>query len=145
MAEITACLLPPAALPGFWAYLVPHIEAALARGAGEYALEDVERLCARGAWLVWVATRPGEVVAMAMTEIHDYPRARILFVQLAGGAEGEGLTAMWPMVRTWAQRAGCSAMRLVGRPGWLRSGFIPASAGPRVTQHTVVVPIGDDE
>jgi hypothetical protein len=140
-AETHAALLAVERVPEFWPHLAPHAAAALARSAGEYALEDVEAYCLSGAWRVWVATRPGELVAMAMVQVQTYPRARILFVHLAGAEEGEGLSVMWPQVQRWARDCGCAAMRFVGRPGWLRSGFIPRSAGARIEQASIVVPV----
>lgn len=132
-------MVPRERVAEVWPHVLPHVEAALAQSAGEYWPQDVQDYCAQGDWQLWIATRPGELVGMATTEVMDYPRARLLFVHLAGAREGQAVTAMWPLVQTFAASQGCSALRLVGRRGWARSGFV---AGPwRVTQENIVIPV----
>jgi hypothetical protein len=119
-----ACLVPRDDAGRVWDAVAPHLAKALDR-AGDYSIDDARALVADGVWLLWIAARPGELVAAAVTEINEYPRRRVLYVHAAGGSEGEGIAAMWPKVQVYARDAGCAEVRFQGRRGWIRSKFIP--------------------
>ena len=131
--------MPPDRVAEVWPWVLPHVEAALRHGAGEYLAIDVRGYCEAGTWQLWIATRPGELIGAALTEVVDYPRRRILFLHLAGAQEGEALAPLWEMARRWARDLGCDAMRFVGRPGWQRTALLPP--GGRLEQVSMVIPV----
>lgn len=116
-------LVPRDAVAEVWPHVVVHLSRALAR-TGDYGLEDARAALESAAWRLWIAARPGALVAAAATEVLIYPRRHVLHVHVAGG-EGEGVGAMWPLVRDYARGHGCAALRFMGRRGWSRSRFIP--------------------
>lgn len=133
-------MVPQDSIGEVWPQFAPHFQAALARGAGEYWLEDVLRFLSDGSWQAWGAFSLDEgLLACAATEVVEYPRARILFLHMAGGREGGAVGAMWPLVREWGRSQGCRAMRFMGRKGWARSGLLPP--GYCVEQDSIVYPI----
>jgi hypothetical protein len=99
------------------------LAAALDR-SGDYSIEDARAMVDDGIWLLWIAARPGKLVAAAVTEITTFPRKSVVWLHAAGG-EGEGVAAMWPKVRDYGRSHGCAALRFSGRKGWARSKFIP--------------------
>lgn len=133
-------MVPREDIGRFWPHMEPHIQAALAYSAGEFWPEDIRANLEAGAWQAWGAVTPEDgLLACATTEIMDYPRARILFLQFAGGQEGRAVAALWPLVRTWARAQGCAAMRFMGRRGWARSGMLPGEH--RILQDSIVIPV----
>lgn len=123
-----------------WPHMLPHIRQALVQSAGEYWPEDVLENLEVGAWQGWISAHPDVgLMACAVTSVEDYPRARILFLHLAGGHQAEAVSSLWPLVNLWAASQGCSAMRFMGRKGWARSGALPE--GFRLVQDSVVIPV----
>ena len=116
--------MPVEKVPEVWPHVMADIGKALAR-SGDYSLADAGAMLADGIWRLWIAAKPSGLVAAALTEVLDYPRRRVLHVHAAGGAEGEGVSAMWPLVRIYARQHECAVLRFQGRRGWARSTFIP--------------------
>lgn len=92
----------------------PFLAAALERAGGTHTLADIADGIAAGNFHFW----PGEKAA-AITEIHQYPRARFLHIFLAGGDLAE-LLAMIPAFKSWGAFHQCSKLTLAGRLGWKR-------------------------
>jgi hypothetical protein len=90
------------------------IEDALAR-TDTHTIEDVEIGLARGVYVFWPASK-----SAAITEIHEFPRAKHMHLFLAGG-ELEELKSMVPMWQSWARFNRCSKLTLAGRRGWERA------------------------
>jgi hypothetical protein len=120
---LIACLVPHGKAGEVWDAVSGPLAKALAR-SGDYSIEDAKALIDDGIWLLWIAALPGCLVAAAVTEVHEYPRKRVVWVHAAGG-EGEGVAALWPKVRAYAKGKNCSALRFSGRKGWTRSKFLP--------------------
>lgn len=140
-----AALVPRERVDRVWARVAPALAEAIRRGGcGECTLEDARALIDDGAWLLWIAVGlDGRLLAAATTETAEYPRARHLFVTLAGGEDaGEGVAALWPLLRSYAVARECSAVKFMGRRGWARSGALPA--GWRHAHDVVVVPVGPE-
>jgi hypothetical protein len=83
--------------------------------APTHTIEDVEIGLLTGLFTFWPASK-----SAALTEIHNYPRARHLHVFLAGGDLDE-LRGMVPMWQAHALALGCSKVTLCGRRGWERA------------------------
>ena len=96
----------------------PHaanLAAALEHAPGTHTLADLRDGVASGAFALW----PGRDSAI-LTQIHVYPRRKVLCIYLAGGHLDE-LRGMLPHVLTWARGLGCSSAFIAGRPGWART------------------------
>jgi hypothetical protein len=80
-----------------------------------HTIEDIELGLAQCKYVFWPASK-----SAAITEIHEFPRAKHMHIFLAGGDLDE-LRSMVPMWRSWARFNGCSKVTLVGRRGWERA------------------------
>lgn len=98
-----------------WLRCSQWIEAALEYCHGTHSIEDIKAGIALGHFMLW----PGNKSA-AITEVHEYPRARFFHIFLAGGDLDE-LRSMVPMWQAFAQSIGCSRVTLCGRRGWERA------------------------
>jgi hypothetical protein len=83
--------------------------------SGTYSFDDVRRGVETGEFQLWAGNK-----SAVLTQIHDYPQKRVLYVFAAGGTMDE-MKLLWPLVRDWATRQGCKSAFLVGRRGWARS------------------------
>lgn len=106
-----------------WSEFVPLIRKALARGAGEFAPEDIlEGLALDGTMQLWIFEEPGgNVPALAVTQILNFPRKRYCQILLAATDKRMGKRfwqAMIKPVTEWAIEYRCSAIRVLGRDGW---------------------------
>lgn len=99
------------------------IERALAYSGGTHTFEDVAELIVSGKAQLWPAQR-----GVAVTEIVEYPRKRVLHVFLAAG-DMDQLLDMIDAAADWGRSQGATAMTMSGRMGWLRvldkHGFTP--------------------
>jgi len=90
-----------------------RLEKAIARDGG-YTLGDVlVEIQAQRAKL-WEA--PGAVI---VTQVHDFPRQRVLHFWLAAG-ELDALFELEKTVLEWGKGVGCTRATIAGRRGWAR-------------------------
>lgn len=118
-SEIAASLVPRESVSEVWPHVAPHLDEAMKIG-GDYTLKDARAALADGFWRLWIAARPGVLVAAAVSEVMPYPRRTVLHIHAAGGSELAGVEALWPLVREYARGQECAAVRWHGRPGWVR-------------------------
>lgn len=57
--------------------------------------------------------------SFVLTEIHNYPRMRVMHVFLAGG-EMAGVIGAHDTLIPWAKAQGCAKVSIAGRSGWER-------------------------
>lgn len=93
----------------------PMLQAALARGRGEYHLEDIKDRVVLGDLQLWL----GEGYA-AVTEVLDYPQRRIVLVHLAGGELAPLIEADGELVK-FAKVMGATGIEIIGRKGWVKA------------------------
>lgn len=94
-----------------WTRAAPLLEPAL---DGSYTLDDVRAELAAGRAQLW--TLPQSAV---VTQVHHYPRLRVLRVWLAGGDLDE-LRRNTHRLDDVARQFGCDAVELEARKGWSR-------------------------
>jgi hypothetical protein len=97
-----------------WTRCRSYIKDALAY-VDTHTIDDVEKGIAEGRYVFWPASK-----SAAITEIHEFPRAKHMHLFLAGGDLDE-LRGMVPMFRSWASFNKCSKLTLCGRRGWERA------------------------
>lgn len=123
-----ACI-PPHAIPEVWVHVGPMLARALRYVRGEFHAHHVLSRLVDGRWLLWVCEREdGTLQACAVTEIlrYDSDTPPHLWVLLGAGTDApEAVAAMWPYIRVYAKRYGCTAVRFMGRLGWGRRGALP--------------------
>lgn len=90
------------------------IESALAYSGGTHTFDDVAQMVIEGKAQIWPAQR-----GVAITEIIEYPRKRVLHVFLAAG-ELDQLLDMIQSAEDWGRTQGCTSLTMSGRFGWQR-------------------------
>src|SRR6056297_1393818 len=88
------------------------IEAALNHSGGTHTFEDVAMMVLESRAQAWV--NGGSI---AVTEIVEYPRKRVLHCFLAAGKASE-IIEMMDSATAWGQAMGCRGFTLAGRKGW---------------------------
>ena len=91
-----------------------HIEAALAYGGATHTFDDVQEGILSGRMQIWPAPR-----GVAITEIIQYPRKKVIHCFLAGG-EMDQILDMIDSAVAWGKTQGCESLTLSGRLGWDR-------------------------
>ena len=91
-----------------------HIEAALEYSGGTHVFDDVQQAILEGRMQIWPGKR-----SVAVTEIIEYARKKVLHVFLAGGDMAE-LIDMIDSAAAWGRTQGCTSLTMSGRRGWER-------------------------
>lgn len=94
--------------------LLADLDRALAYAGGTHTLGDVLRQILAGTAQLWEAED-----AVIVTEVHDYPRMRVVHFWLAAGRL-DAVVDLSHRVLNWAKGAGCARATLAGRKGWER-------------------------
>jgi hypothetical protein len=86
---------------------------------GCYEPIDVLQLAMAGQVGVWFC---GDLDAVIVTEVKQYPRRRVLEMMFCGGDKmASWLKDAIEIMDEHAQRCGCSHIACIGRPGWERA------------------------
>jgi hypothetical protein len=91
-----------------------HIEAALEYSGGTHVYEDVEKAILEGRMQLWPGSK-----SMAVTEIVEYARKKVLHIFLAAG-DMEELIDMIDSAAAWGRTQSCTSLTMSGRKGWER-------------------------
>lgn len=109
----------PGELDELWPIAAPLLGQGLAHGAGyRWTLSALRRSIAetrRHLWLVW----PAQDCAL-VTQIEDYPAAKVLQVLWAGGRLPANWRALLAALERWGAAQGCTEIETGGRSGWAR-------------------------
>jgi len=109
-----------------WLHCGRWINEALDHSGNTHSLADVARLVAADEARLWVGKHSALV-----TEINNFPRARVLSLWLAGGDLNELTNDLRPAAEAWGFAQGCTRSAILGRDGWVRalrgSGYEPAA------------------
>lgn len=109
-----------------WAEAAAALDEALAHAGRTHGLEDVFDMLSRGEARCFAGER-----SVMVTQITDYPRARVHQLWLAGGDLVEIRDVLVPRAVAWGEAQGCDRTWVIGRPGWERElkeqGFAPAA------------------
>jgi hypothetical protein len=93
----------------------PFLEPALKYTNGTHDYIHLVEGVLTGQFHVW----PTENSAI-VTEFHNFPKERHLHIFLAGG-DLEEIKQLHDNVVQFAEAAGCQALTLTGRPGWIKA------------------------
>jgi hypothetical protein len=101
-----------------WPHLSPLIRRACERGGGDFAQIERDVLAERA--LLWIANDGLDVLAVAVTQLwHKGPR-KLCTILACGGHHLRRFLPVLEMIERYARNAGCDAMEICGRPGWIR-------------------------
>jgi len=110
--------VPPDQVSSVWAYVLPHIEAAVKHSEGELQPEDVFPNLCMGDMQLWVVVNDTKLQATVITQIIDYPRKTILRVLCLGGRGLKEWYHLFYQIEDFAKSNNCSAIE-----AWARKGF----------------------
>ena len=111
--------VPPLGVIHEWPRVAPLIQSTLARGEGSYAEGDVAGYCISGLWQLWIVERDGEVVALCIGEILNFPRMKKYLLRYLAG-DFKAIEQHIPAVECWAREQGCYMLEGYARKGWVR-------------------------
>ena len=113
--------------PKYWTQIEKWVEDALESSLG-YRAHDILLNVVKGDMQLWLAEENG-IQACAVTQLLQYPRARICSVVVIAGKEMDNWIHFETDVLRWAKEMGCKAIEGKGRKGWERkmaaSGYVP--------------------
>ena len=110
--------VPPDHVAAIWAYVLPHIEAAVDHSEGELLAEDVYAPLCMGDMQLWVVVQDTAIVSSMITEIITYPRKRTLRVLSLGGRGLKKWYYLFKEVEKFALYQECDSIE-----AWARKGF----------------------
>lgn len=113
-----------------WSEIEPQLQRATARTQGCYEPEDVLAQICTGRCTMLFVEHGSALVAVAVAEVRDFPRRRVLDVGFIGGRKGNdtGVTEWAPILTAkleeMARAVGATMLSGCGRIGWARvAGF----------------------
>jgi hypothetical protein len=113
-----------------WSAVEPMLRRATARTQGCYEPEDVLAQICTGRCTMLFIERGSELVAVAVTEVRDFPRKRVLDVGFIGAKPGadtgvrEWAPILTAALNDMARAVGATMLSGCGRIGWARvAGF----------------------
>lgn len=92
--------------------LIPQLQASLDYSLKTHSVEDVRKAVEEGKMHFWPVGN-----SLVVTELAEYPQAKILNVFIAGG-NAEEIMKIQPNLQSWANHLGCSHVGFLGRKGW---------------------------
>ncbi len=102
-----------------WPRVAMLVRKSLERGEGSYVEADVALACISGAWQLWIVERNGEVVAICVSEIMNFPRKRKCLLRYLAG-DMPAIEDNISTIEHYARQAGCHMLEGYARKGWTR-------------------------
>jgi len=118
---VTAVLrgIQPGELDEFWPIAAPMLELGLKHGTGNrWTVAALRKSIAENRCYLWLAW-PGRDCAL-VTQIEDYPAAKLLQILWVGGRLPENWRAILAALERWGVGQGCTEVETGGRFGWER-------------------------
>lgn len=113
--------IPQAALQDAWPLVENWIANACRSSRGRFEAEDVFADLYAKRKQLWVAARDGVIEACMVTEIANYPRARVCVINICVGHDRAHWKRLLPEVEEWARMQRCTKIESVARKGWARA------------------------
>ncbi len=98
-----------------WARCREWIVNALETAVQFETIDDIEQKIAEGHYQFWAGKN-----AAAVTEVREYPDARVLSILHAGGDMPSLVSELLPTLYHFGGELGCSLVMILGRKGWER-------------------------
>lgn len=106
----------------WWPAVANWCEAALEHGGGLLNLDDVKRAVEQRDMQLWVIHEWRELKAVCVTEIRQWPRAKVLTaIIVAGNDMDRWVGALDDVLTRYAEATGCKAVDAHGRRGWTKT------------------------
>lgn len=124
-AEAAVEIIPvhPDKIDVAWPIVEPWVANALKYGPKLYLTEDVYGYLEKQEMILWVAIQSSRVIGMAITSVHQYPRALVADIHWTGGDVNRSEAWMNPMmevIKGWAKHCKADLLAGGGRRGWIK-------------------------
>lgn len=120
--QITMQGIPAGEADHWWPKVGAWCAAALAVGGDLLNLDDVKQAVADRDMQLWVIHEWRELKAVCVTEIRQWPRAKVLTALAVGGEDmPHWVGAIDDVLVRYAQANGCQAVEAHGRRGWTKT------------------------
>lgn len=119
-------------LPAAWPVVAPMLAPCVELLDGTYEMIDLYAHLLVGRWHLWVITEyPDKVMGAVVVELIDYPRKRVMRVNLLGGKDFAKWIDLFRFIEDWAVGQRCVGVEAWCRPGMSKHmralDFIPQS------------------
>lgn len=120
--QVTVQGIPANEASQWWPKVARWCDAALAHGGGLLALEDVKQAVENRDMQLWVIHEWRELKAVCVTEIRQWPRAKVLTAIIVGGEDmPRWVAALDDVLMRYAKSNDCKAVDAHGRRGWTKT------------------------
>lgn len=106
-------------LESVWKLASGFLGPALKYSDGRYSIDDIYQLIKSKDMQLWCVFG-FDMVASVVTQIHVYPRKKVLCVMFCGGVDMGNWVSKIEIIEDFARHKGCSDIEIYGRPGWAR-------------------------
>lgn len=113
-------LIPTDLVRECWPALKPFIEKAISRLPGRLSADEYLVRCSDGQMQAWTAVEDGSVIAVMISEVHQFKTQKILRLIICVGGGLKKWLGFLPEVERWAHSNGCSGIEPIARKGWER-------------------------
>jgi hypothetical protein len=103
-----------------WGLISPLLVRALESGPEVMSLIDVWDALMRRDMQLWVASEGDRPIAVAVTQILNWPQSRCCEIFLVAGGKLENFVDFERVISDWAEAEGCDFLQITGRAGWER-------------------------
>lgn len=100
-----------------WPLVEEYIQSALDKGLGQYDIVDVFNGLMDETMRLWVTYEQDNVLGVAVTMVHAYPRKRVAHVLLMSGRGFELWSEQIKCIESWAKQNGAELLTAHTRPG----------------------------
>ena len=105
----------------FWDAAKEYLKDAIALNRGEFDLEDIHKLILEKKMQLW-GIHDGELKAVMVTEVIEYPRQKRVRVVLIGGSEMDTwLEVAVEAMDRFKELNGADGIEILGRKGWVKT------------------------
>lgn len=113
-----AWYVPPEQVPAMWERFRRQVERALSEGAGVHMDEAHYLTALASGQMQMIAVGDTEPQAIGVFSTLEYPKSRVLFVELLAGENlANWLPYMEPILRQWRDHIGATTIEASCRPG----------------------------
>jgi hypothetical protein len=115
-------LLEPRNLDSAWPRVAPWLMQAIGTEDKWGEIEEIRMGIARGMMQLWVIQdrKSGDLLAVAVTEVHQAGNVKSLVVRWMGGKDIKRWLTDLGLMERWGIINGCTKMEIWGRSGWTR-------------------------
>lgn len=112
-------LLPALHVEDAWIRILPHLMKGEEHWKDFYTVDQIRRNLITGIQQVWVMVEGTSVIGCVLTQIDEYPAAKVCRISYLGGTGFKRrMMEQMQRIERWARDKGCSSIDILGRKEW---------------------------